>query len=384
MIGGTWSDPAPRGTLAGENVALGAIYDDPTLGAPGYKGGFNGYHGSGFQHLFNSRNLTAGAGEWVAQWKHAKDENSRLRIRVLDQPAQQMILADAQVSPVKNRTILKYLLARKTGEDVKSTFASVIEPFAKEPLIERASRVQLDPATTTVAIEHNGETDLVIYGDGGTKKNWVDRKVETDAAIAVVTVDRDGNASRVFFAGGTFLSCNGRRFDAKVVEPLAVVGTEPGKSLIRLDNAPATLDPSLFVGRVAHFRNDLRRTAHPIVTATRDGGALLLTTKDDLLVGRAIIDQVKPSSLTTRTALPLSSIYRGVELCTDDLRRLGTVKQVSGGTIELTAPLAADANVKPADKVWLVNVGAGDVCELPSVFQWPRDADKLSRDPATR
>src|SRR5690606_36428164 len=58
-VGGTWSTPAP-GTLAGENVKLGEIYDDAKLGAPDYKGGFHGYRGSGFQHLFNVQKHQSG------------------------------------------------------------------------------------------------------------------------------------------------------------------------------------------------------------------------------------------------------------------------------------------------------------------------------------
>src|SRR5205085_177436 len=79
MIGGTWSEPEP-GTLAGTDVELGEIYDDPVMGAkdPRYRGPYGSYHGSGFQHLFNVRR---GNGDWVGQWQF--DEYNRLRLRVL-------------------------------------------------------------------------------------------------------------------------------------------------------------------------------------------------------------------------------------------------------------------------------------------------------------
>jgi hypothetical protein len=63
--GGNWS-PAKAGTLAGEDVKLQEIYDDPVMGAPGYKGGYSDYRGSGFQHLYDVRTLLAG--QTIAQW----------------------------------------------------------------------------------------------------------------------------------------------------------------------------------------------------------------------------------------------------------------------------------------------------------------------------
>ncbi len=41
LTGGKWTPPA-KGTLAGENVGLDEIYDDPVLGSKGYTGGYMG------------------------------------------------------------------------------------------------------------------------------------------------------------------------------------------------------------------------------------------------------------------------------------------------------------------------------------------------------
>src|SRR5688572_13932367 len=57
VIGGQWSEPQ-RGTLAGEDVEVGQIYDDAKMAAAHYKGGYSEYAGSGFQHLYNVRRHT--------------------------------------------------------------------------------------------------------------------------------------------------------------------------------------------------------------------------------------------------------------------------------------------------------------------------------------
>ena len=45
------SAPRKQGTLAGENVPFGYLYDAPQLEKPGYSGGYSGYEGSGFSYL---------------------------------------------------------------------------------------------------------------------------------------------------------------------------------------------------------------------------------------------------------------------------------------------------------------------------------------------
>lgn len=47
LTGGDWTEPA-RGTLAGEDVAVGALYDDPALAAPENKGRLHDLRRLGF------------------------------------------------------------------------------------------------------------------------------------------------------------------------------------------------------------------------------------------------------------------------------------------------------------------------------------------------
>jgi hypothetical protein len=168
MIGGEWSEPA-NGTLAGENVAIGDIYDDANLANA--KGGFSAYTGSGFQHLFNVRTQQKPGG--IAEFRHEKDPSSRVRVRILDQPGQQLMRCDARVSPVKNPTILTYLIARHFGDDDRaSRFVSVIEPFKDEPFIKSVTPVALDSGEgVALSIERtDGKTDVVIYDPAGSHK----------------------------------------------------------------------------------------------------------------------------------------------------------------------------------------------------------------------
>jgi hypothetical protein len=143
-----------------------------------------------------------------------------------------------------------------------------------------------------------------------------------------------------------------------------VVSVDPAKSqiVVKSDRAED------FVGRVVHFRNDLRRTAHTVVSASQQGDRAVLTTADDLLVGRARVDQVGEQSLKTNTALFLAPIYRGVTLGSASYEPLGRVREVKDGNISLTAPIHTSATrVSAGDEVWFIDVGPSDRFELPAV-----------------
>jgi hypothetical protein len=369
-IGGEWS-AQQRGTLAGENVEVGQIYDNPKMAAPGYKGGYSGYTGSGFQHIYNVRRHLGG--ETVAQWSHEKDPSAKLRIRVLPQPDQQLILGDARVSPVKHPEVLTYLIARRQGENLASRFVSVIEPYKGEPLIERVRAVELPrgAGTAVEVLRSDGGSDVIVYDVARAEKTLRGGAISTDAQVAVVRRDPSGKLSGRFFAGGSFLSVDGDGLEASALSgPVTFV--DPAKSQVRIKPAQPQAKPEDFIGRVVHFRNDLRRTAHTVTSATRDGDDIILTASDDLLVGRARVDAVEDAALTTKTALPLAPIYRGVTLGGPGFQPLARVAEVSKGTITLAAPIAKEQRPSPGEDVWLINVGPGDAFELPAFVDVPR------------
>jgi oligo-alginate lyase len=369
-IGEQWSEPA-AGTLAGENVEIGQLYDDAKLGAAGYKGGYGSYRGSGFQHLYNVRRHESG--EAVAEWSHEKDPTAKLRIRVLPQTDQQLILANARVSPIKHPQVLTYLIARRQGDDAKlaSRFVSVIEPFKGQPLIKSVRAVDPGPAGG-VAVEvtrADGGTDLITYAMTRTQTRQGPERPEP--RVVVLRRDRAGALTARFLAGDGSFALAGERFEmAKTTG--AVISVDPPNAEIRVKpDDEAQTEPEQFLGRVVQFQNDKRRTAHTIAAARRDGQDIVFTTHDDLLVGRARVDAVRDRTLATRTALPLAPIYRGVTLASESFDELARVSEVRVGSILLATPIEPQQRLAAGDDVWLVNVGSGDRFELPAMIQIP-------------
>jgi hypothetical protein len=153
-------------------------------------------------------------------------------------------------------------------------------------------------------------------------------------------------------------------------EPLdqAVTSIDAPHARIRVRPEDASAKPEQFVGRVVHFSNDVRRTAHTVVAAERDGDELVLTTADDLLIGRARVETADERRVTTKTALPLAAIYRGAVLADDRFNPLSRVADVKDGRISAATALNQDRLPRAGDDVWLINVGPGDRFELPGLI----------------
>ena len=374
-IGGTWTAPAP-GTLAGPNVPLGALYDDPVRGAPGFKGSYLNYAGSGFQHLFNVQRLTAGADSFVAEYVHDRDPNARIRLRVLPQAGQELILADARVSPVKFPERVKFLIARRQaapgGPDLDSAFVSVLEPFANTPAIADVRRLDVRGGTAVVVTRGGGDRDIVIHRRGsGPLSVSVEGlpAINTDGAAAVVTLDGGGHAVRAFLADGSFLGVEARRIPAQPLEG-RITAVDAAGCRLRVQLSPASnlADPALLAGRVLQLFNPLRQTAQTIASVHAEGGEFWISLKDDLRVGLIRVGNLKGNRLEVRSSLRIFGAYGGVTVCDRSFRPVATVARATGDILELTGP--PSGRISPGDDLWLVDAAVGETVRVAGIASW--------------
>ena len=366
MQGGAWSTPE-KGTLAGENVPVGVIYDDPKLGKPGYKDGFSAYTGSGFQHVYAVQRQTDDS-PWVAEWHHGKDSSARVRIRTLSQPGQQMLTGKAHISPVKFPEEIQLLIARlqaSIGSDkpLKSRFVSVIEPYNDDAFVASSVALPLTAGSGT-AVEvtrTGGEIDLILHDPAQSKKML--GAIVTDAHSAVITRSAS-KILRIFFAGGSFLTIETQTWRAAALTG-TVTDVDPQKRTVTVRLEGDGKESADLGGRIAHFSSDLRQTAHPILSSKRDGNILTLTTKDDLFVGRIPIKSVSGNTITSAVNLPLAPTYIGAGICGENFADWQTVQAADGTTVTLRA---APKNAPPGKDLWVVNIAPGDRFEIPAHF----------------
>jgi len=378
VVGGEWVKQE-KGTLAGEDVAIAEIYDDPVRGAEGYDGTYYGYTGSGFQHLFDVERHADGP--WYLQYAHAKDPEARLHLRVLPEPGAEIILAHAQVSPVKHKELLRYVIARRHGEGVRSRFVGVMEPFREAALIEKVERMELNngAATAVTVVRADGQTDVILYNPTRAEVTLEEFEAVTKAAVLVATVGEDGQPARAFSADGEVLSWHGGSMQGPAMPSGAVVSVRPeDRQLdVRLDHADAGFDATSLVGRVVHLENDARRTAHPVQSAALEGDVLTLTTCDHLLVGRFRVKAVEPQALRTDTGFVFDPVYRGTYVTDEAFTAYYGITGVEtpdgeSTAVRLSAPLPGEQPFKAGADAWIVNVGPGDRLHVPSVFYWRR------------
>ena len=364
MLGGEWSDPGP-GTLAGPNVAVGVPYDDPVLGEPGYRGSFGGYKGSGFSHFTNVQ--THQGGEWLGQYAHIRDANTKLNVRVLPAAGQQILTADAQVSPVKHKEIVKYVLDHRTSADagLASVFVGVFEPYAGEPQIREARRTDL-PGGVALEIERGNATDLILYRTqpGGALAAGDCR---TDGDIAVVTRS-SGELKRAVLVGGTALSAGDVELQHRSVTG-EVVAVDPVTRTadVRFE---AVAGPAVHAGQYLAFARGSRTVWHRVTAAESRGEVCRFTFADDLLIGRAKIAGVDGNTVKTLVPFTFPPIYPGCAATDEAFRHFVGVRAV-GREIELDRPfpngVLTDADGDGVSDLWLCSFGPGAAVTVPAV-----------------
>jgi len=358
-LDGNWSEPA-KGTFAGADVQWGKIYDDPVLGKDSYNGSYSGYRGSGYQYLYNVQQLQNG--ESLLQYQHLNDANAKLRIHLLPQENQKVYMADAYDLPRKKSHVLKYLIARRESTDNKplqSTFISVLETYAQNPFIARAEKVALDKGDgDAVKITRKNFTDIVLSSTNSAPKVLLAYHLETDAQHAVVTFDKSGKLTRVFFSAGSYFQIGDKKLTASPISGV-VTAVSPMQQTVNIQwDGNGSLDAARLTNSIVYFSNAESSRAHPIASADVKANQLTLKTQDALLVGRVKIIGSANDTFTTDTALPFSPTYTGATLLNDAFQQVGTLKSVGNGSLHLAGTRKHGLDVN--DNAWISDVGIGD------------------------
>lgn len=366
---GQWTEPLWP-TLAGEGVEVGDLYDAPDLRDPDYKGGFGHYRGSGFSHFQNPCRLQSG--DLAVHFRHRDDPNAQLSLRVLPQsPQDQIIAADAQISPVKQKDLLRYILVQRQGEALSSTFVAVIEPHAGSPVITGAQRHAIDGGVV-VRVVRGAEHDVLLYRlEGDQPLRWND--IQTDGDAAMISFDADGAAIKAVFTGGSSLNVAGHAIaqsgNAELGARGKVVSISPRQrqAVVAFDDE---IDPKLLVGRYVSFTHEGKPVLHPVAAAELTPQGIQLTFEDALLIGRGRIDVVEGKVVKTPTVMTLfPPVYEQSRLTNDGFSFFVPVQSVARGEVILT-DAAPSGQLEPEQDFWLVSFGPAAVASLEATTHW--------------
>ena len=158
-----------KGTYAGEDIPKGIWSDNFPIG---------------YAHLYNVRRDNNPSSRFMADWKVqpgyrsiTEADDIHLRFHALS-PSDDVALADGDPPQNKagNPKSLDYVLMHRAGEQLNSTFVSVIEPYKSEPFIKSIRRLD-DGKEDRVALKierTDGTNDYVLYNTSSQKVMRVD------------------------------------------------------------------------------------------------------------------------------------------------------------------------------------------------------------------
>ncbi len=188
-----------EGTYAGEDIAKGT--------------GVNGFP-RGYSFFYNVRKDLNPAGQFMIDWKAdpgyrtiKANGDVHLRMYSLTQ-SNDVALADGDPPQNKpgNPKKLGYVLMHKKGENLSSTFVSVLEPYRNKPFIKGVKRLETsDEEQIALQIEHtNGDIDYVMY-NSGTKDIKLPDNISMSGGIGYIRKNSD-KAVKAVLINGTSLS----------------------------------------------------------------------------------------------------------------------------------------------------------------------------------
>lgn len=388
LLGSDLPPPVTEGTLAGAKVALGELYDDPVLGNPEYKGGYKGYKGSGYSHFFNWQRVKPER-VCVGQWKLSGEPAAGLRVHVTLCPGQELIVADAYVSPKKKiPTVLKYILARRVASAKGNTFITVWEPYGDRPVIDSVEIVGGDTladcdADATIAVRRGKVVDAISVAARAGRMRVVGPQIESDAAIAVVS-RADGVCTRTFAAGGVKLVVNGKDVihmasslsgTVRAVDYKAkTVTIEPLWD--RLDAGPTHYSPisdaTMLVGYHVRLFNGQHSCIYPVAAARMKNGLVILELGGpEPITGRFCVTSIDVDSKTISTSSyrPCPVSVSGMHLASKNFQHTARIMSLKSKTVQLAGPrevkrIAESMKQDGSDDLWIVDFGVGDEAEV--------------------
>jgi hypothetical protein len=367
-----------KGTLAGANVEYGEIYDDPRLSKPGYKGIYNGYRGNGYQHFFNWQRV-AGESTVTGRWRYREEPACELAVHVLPHPGQEVVAADAFVSPVRRETRLKYMLVERKASQGGNTFVTVWEPYRLRPLItgielhEYGSLGEGSDGVVALTVDRGEGSDIIVLSPGD-RRYLLGDQLRSDAAAVVVTVEK-GRATRTFAAGGSELTAGVPQETIAIPPTLRgrIAEADYANRTVQVEPRGPVASPEELKDLTVRISNEYHSCVYRIKDAEEADGSLRLGLEgSDVFTGRICIDEVNgpQRAITTRTNLFEPMRLRGMYVVSEDLKHSFRIEAVDDGRFKLGPGdglevfAGRNRSEETALNAWIADFGVGDEVEI--------------------
>ncbi len=373
------------GTLAGEEVPFGYLYDAPRLEEAGYSGSYGGYTGSGFSYLRNVQRARP-QGVWRAEWTVRDDRRAHLRTTFLPQDGVEVVVADGEPPQNKagNPKSLKYILARHRSEGtepLESAFVTLLEPHRGEPVIADVTRLSEEPADAqalvALAVERGEGIDYIFQSPEPNEAYTLD-DAQFQGRLGVVSRDGNGGVRFAYLLGGARLTQGDLQIESagSYLGEILGVGPESRVATVRFVSGAFDYVQEALVGQRVVISNEHHATEYVVerVESTDKAGIYHLTLGEtELLTGMGELSAAdvqtisggSGSVLRSKTPLVLGPYYKGQWLIDAATGVGGRILDIQGHGSEIRLDRALP-NLQAGDTFHILDVGVGDRIEISS------------------
>jgi hypothetical protein len=391
LVHGTESDfstnlpltaPRAEGTLAGPEVPYGIFYDSEEFKDGKYGHYYYNYKGSAFQWLYNVQQAAQTAGDgpapWV-QWKTNRDPklfpNDAVRGAVLRShlvPQDETIFA-CDGTPQRRPQFpekLKWVVRRRTGDNLKSSFVTVNETFVGEPIIAQVRRLPVVPADDAVAIEValKDRRDVIFSTTKPQTEYTIDGRVKVKGRAACFAFDTAGKLLWARLFDGQYARLGLTQLAGRGVRQALVARVDYAKGEVTLSTPCLTA------------RDEGRWV--PITSGTHEASVRIekvlapdkfSCASQDLRAGRGIVVSVEGSVIKTNS--PIYFAEPGMTVVDERSMPLTHLVSAKGLAVELEKPLASGAFVDGdrdgVRRFTIMAIGPGDTLQIGSTAAMP-------------
>ncbi|WP_405457351.1 heparinase II/III family protein [Paenibacillus sp. HJGM_3] len=277
--------PQPTGTYAGADVEFGQRPANDSVAG-------SGYTGPGFHWLKNVERDSAPSATFsvdydiVDTWDvHPVDPDVHVRLTMLGD-VEDVALADG-VPPRNNPgnpDLIKYVVAHRSGENLNSSFTSVIEPYKDNRFITGIEEAAVAAAEGTVTSSvydvkavkvslADGRIDYVISSLNSDSAYIVDGKIRFQGSFGVYS-EKDGQPVFTYINDGAYIGKIGSPHESAGLARLQGTIVDFTKELSLQNKLTVQMnmhgtDPGSLIGTSIYVQNDGQRNATYLIKAVK-------------------------------------------------------------------------------------------------------------------
>ena len=378
-----------RGSLAGPNIDWAAkLGSDGDVEGVSNKPYWNPPPGNGLGFLPHPRTAAAPTQPWSATWNVDPKTPARLKLTML--PMEGELVTAAAPGNYPHLPKAQYILARRSGENLTSTFASIVEPFGDPPAVAKVTPLNSSDDAVAVRVDlPSGRRDYLIHREpGSSTRTWSDggTSIEFDGRFALVRC-RPGSPDEAVAIGGTVLKFQG----LELYPAPEVQGTIERVDYERNILYTKALLPKSSAGQFLYISNPGYSQSSPyrIGSVSTEGGVTAIhLAPTRLVLARGHMTDAPADAMHLPNVTPLeyaksvkrkwSGFFAGKTVATPDGRATTRIRRLDKDGMVMTVD--SSTGFRAGDDLVIYDVRPGDQLRLPGFSQIPAPPEPRQND----